>query len=92
MQTIDRRSDKVRSDIFHSVVMKRPSRRQACPWGYPPHDRLLSTRVSKSNEKDWEKLERLCHYINGTIDDPFIIGADNMHTMYTWVDASYAGH
>ena len=31
-------------------------------------------------------------YLNGTLDKEFIMGADNMHTMTTWVDASYAVH
>jgi hypothetical protein len=86
------RLGKERSDIFHSVVMKLLYVAKRARGDILPTIAFLSTRVSKSNEKDWEKLERLCHYINGTIDDPFIIGADNMHTMYTWVDASYAVH
>jgi hypothetical protein len=31
-------------------------------------------------------------YLNGTIDDVLIIGADDLTTIQTWVDASYAVH
>ena len=86
------RLNKERSDIFHSVVMKLLYVAKRARGDLLPTISFLSTRVSKSNEKDWEKLERLCHYLNDTIDDPFVIGADNMHTMYSWVDASYAVH
>ena len=38
------------------------------------------------------KLKRLLEYINGTIDMEYVVGADNLGKMHTWVDASYAVH
>ena len=52
----------------------------------------LMTRVSKSNEKDWEKLKRCLGFIKGTRDDLRVIGADNLEDLCIWVDASHATH
>ena len=84
--------DNVKSDIFHSVtakllfIMKR---------GRPDIETTISylmTRVSKSNEKDWEKLKRCLGYLKKTINDRRIIGADSMRDLHVWVDASHAVH
>jgi hypothetical protein len=48
--------------------------------------------VSCSTLEDWAKLKRLLQYLNRTLDDFLTLGADNMTTMDTWVDASYAVH
>jgi len=50
------------------------------------------TRVSCSTEQDWDKLICLLQYLNGTLDMPFIIGADNLKSLKSWVDAAYAVH
>ena len=82
----------VRSEIFHSVTAKllfimkraRPDIETAVSY--------LMTRVSKSNEKDWEKLRRCLGFIKGTIKDQRIIGADSLRDLHVWVDASHAVH
>ena len=38
------------------------------------------------------KLKRLLEYLYGTYDLPLILGADDIQTMYTFVNASYAVH
>jgi hypothetical protein len=53
---------------------------------------FLCTRVTCSTEQDWSKLKRALEYLQGTIDEFRVIGADNMSYMRTWVDASYAVH
>ena len=84
--------DEARSEIFHSVtakllyIMKR---------GRPDIETAVSylmTRVSKSNEKDWEKLRRCLGFIKGTFNDLRVIGADSLHDLHVWVDASHAVH
>ena len=63
--------------------------------GRPDLETLISylmTRVSKSNEKDWEKLKRGLGFMKGTLDDLRIIGADSLRDLHVWVDASHAIH
>ena len=81
-----------KSEVFHSVVakllfiMKR---------GKPDIETTISylmTRVSKSNEKDWEKLKRCLGFLKRTFDDLRHIGADSLRDLHVWVDASHAIH
>ena len=53
---------------------------------------FLASRVSKATVQDQTKLKRLLEYLHGTYDLPLILGADDIQTMYTFVDASYAVH
>ena len=53
---------------------------------------FLASRVSKATLQDQTKLKRLLEYLYGTYDLPLILGADDIQTMYTFVDASYAVH
>ena len=53
---------------------------------------FLCTRVSCSTEQDQRKLKRLLQFLNGTIDDFCILGADCMTVLRTWVDAAYGVH
>lgn len=79
-------------DLFHRVTAKllfitkrsRPDIETAISY--------LTTRVSKSNERDWLKLKRVLSFLKRTIKDPRIIGAKSLHDLFTWVDASYAVH
>ena len=53
---------------------------------------FLASCVSKATLQDQTKLKQLLEYLYGTYDLPLILGADDIHTMYTFVDASYAVH
>ena len=53
---------------------------------------FLCTRVSKSTKQDQAKLKWELEYINGTINLEYILGADSLNELWTWVDASYALH
>ena len=53
---------------------------------------FLCTRVAKSTIQDQSKLKRVLEYLKGTIDDEFILGADDMARMRSWVDAAFAVH
>ena len=53
---------------------------------------FLASRVSKATIQDQAKLKRLLEYLYGTYDLPLILGADDIHTLYTFVDASFAVH
>ena len=83
---------KDKQELFHSVTMKlsyvatraRPDMKTALSY--------LCKRVTKPNEKDWKKLKRLLCFVNQTIDDVLILGADSLSILRTWVDASFAVH
>lgn len=53
---------------------------------------FLCTRVSKSTQQDLSKLKRVLEYIKGSMDQEYVIGADDLGHIRTWVDASYAVH
>ena len=53
---------------------------------------FLASCVSKATLQDQTKLKWLLEYLYGTYDLPLILGADNIQTMYTFVDTSYAVH
>ena len=84
--------DQEKSEIFHRVVAKllfiakraRPDIETAMSY--------LTTRVSKSNERDWYELKRLMSFLKNTKKDDRIIGAASLYDLFTWVDASYAIH
>ena len=52
----------------------------------------LCTRVSRSTVRDREKLGRLIRYIKRTFNDIRIVGARDIKTLLTWIDAAYAVH
>jgi hypothetical protein len=92
---VDEQSSKLCEDKaarFHSVVAKLLY--------ISPRGRIdiqlaiafLCTRVSCSTDQDWEKLKRVMQFLNRTLDDYMIIGADCLTVLKTWVDASYGVH
>jgi hypothetical protein len=79
-----------RSDIFHSLTMKLMYIYQRGRVDVQTAVAFLSTRVSKSTEQDWSKLRRVVEFLNGTIDDVMILGADSLDKLDTCVDVSFA--
>ena len=53
---------------------------------------FLCSRVDKSTEQDWIKLERLLHYLHGTINLTRRLGINYNIMLRNWVDASYGAH
>jgi hypothetical protein len=79
--------------IFHSVVEKLlyVSKRGRLDIQLPIA--FLCARVFCSTEQDLLKLKRTLEYLQGTLEEFVMFGADNMCKMQTWgVDASYAIH
>jgi hypothetical protein len=80
------------ADNFHSISMKllyvaiRARMDIILPVGF------LATRVSKSTTEDQAKLQRVLEYVRGSMDEKYTIGADNLTTLRTWIDASFAVH
>jgi hypothetical protein len=79
-------------EVFHSVVAKLLYVALRGRLDLLLATSFLATRVTKSTQQDLQKLKQLLRYIYGTLDDPYIIGADDLGRMRTWVDASYAVH
>ena len=81
-----------KTDIFHSVVAKllwvsQRGRPDICvPVSF------LCQRVQHPDIEDWKKLRRVLKFVQQTIDDTRIIGADNLDEMETFVDSSHAVH
>jgi hypothetical protein len=79
-------------DVFHSVVAKLLYVSIRARMDLLLSTSFLTTRVSRSTRQDMGKLKRLLEYINGTINLEYIVGADDLGRMRTWVDAAYAVH
>ena len=81
-----------RKEIFHHCVAKLLYVAKRCRLDIQLTISFLCSRVTKSTEQDWKKLQRLLQYLNGTLDRKFTIGADDITTMNLYIDASYAIH
>eukprot|EP00957_Ditylum_brightwellii_P115229 8787797-Ditylum_brightwellii.AAC.1 len=53
---------------------------------------FLCAQVSKSNIKDWHKLNRMLGFFKRTVNDVKIIGATSIQDLYMWVDAACTVH
>jgi hypothetical protein len=84
--------DKARAELFHTIVAKglfickraRPDIHTAIA--------ILCGRTQAPNENDWCKLIRVLQYLNGTRDFVLTLGADDLHVIKWYVDASFAVH
>jgi hypothetical protein len=80
------------AEVFHSVIAKllyvliqaRPDILLAVSF--------LCTRVSKSTTEGQGKLQRVLEYMKGTTQYNYVLGADSMNELRSWVDTSYAVH
>ena len=53
---------------------------------------FILTRVSKSDENDWKKLERLMSCVNNTLELKLTLLAESMSIIKWKVDATYGVH
>ena len=83
---------KERSDVFHRVVMKLAFITKRSRPDLEPAMGFLQMRVSKSTAQDWEKLRRVLEFLNGTLEDELVLGAENIQFLLSYVDASFAVH
>jgi hypothetical protein len=84
--------EKEGAEIFHSVVAKLLYVSLRARADILLAISFLCTRVSKSTTEDQTKLKRVLEYLKGTLHYKYILGADNMSKLRSWVDASYAVH
>ena len=84
--------DEMRRKVFHSVfarllwvgVKARPDILVALSF--------LGKRVTKANDDDWGKLERLLSYLQDTKTMPLTLGIDDLQVVKWWADSSFAVH
>ena len=57
-----------------------------------PVTAFLTTRVRSPDKDNWAKLKRLLGYLEGTINMPLILSADDLTLPRWWVDAAYSVH
>ena len=80
------------AEIFHSVVAKLLYVSLRARGDILLAISFLCTRVSKCTKQDQSKVKHVLEYLNGTLHYKYILGADDLKKLYTWVDASYAVH
>ena len=79
-------------EVFHSVfarflwvgVKARPDTLVALTF--------LGKRVTKANDDDWVKLERLLSYLQDTKSMPLTLGVEDLQVVKWWADSSFAVH
>jgi hypothetical protein len=79
---------KQQGEVFHSVVAKLLYVSIRARMDLLLATSFLTTRVSKSTEQDQAKLKRLLEYVNGSLELEYVVGADDLGRMRTWVDAA----
>ena len=53
---------------------------------------LLCTRLPCIIDEDWEKLRRLLHYLQSTLNLRRVIGVNRLDILQMWVNVSYAAY
>ncbi len=79
-----------RAKLFHSLVQALSYAAQRVRWDLLLAVGFLKGRVSSPDEYDWSKLERLLHYLNGTIDMGCYLGVRGEMAIDSSIDASHA--
>ena len=79
-------------EIFHSRVAKVLYIAKRVRPELLPTVIFLATRVKKASEDDWFKLTRMLKYINGTRELGIILEAENILSIRSYIDASFAVH
>ena len=53
---------------------------------------FLCSRLQKPDVDDYKKLTRVIKYLQASVDLPLTLSADEFHSIYWWIDASFAVH
>ena len=83
---------KEKADIFHSVTAKLLYLEKRARPDIETAVAFLTTRVMAPNHDDWKKLRRVLLYLKCTLDDVRVLGCDDLHHVFMWVDAAFAVH
>ena len=80
------------ADKFHSIVQKLLYICKRARPDIEPAVSFLCTRVTDPSKDDSNKLTRVLGFLERTINDKRILGANSLSNLLTWIDASYAPH
>ena len=53
---------------------------------------FLNSQLLQPNEDDYKKLIRVMKYLDGMVDMPLVLSANNSGQIHWWIDASFAVH
>ena len=85
-------SGKEKNEAFHYIVQKLLWIMKMMRPDLETEISYLRTRVTKRDADDWGKLKRVIAFIKCTIDDVRITGANDLHRIFTWIDAACAAN
>ena len=87
----DKKLQQDKAEAFHTTVAQELFLTKR---GRPDLQELLflCTRVQQPNEEDWEMLNRLMKYVNGTKELVLTLSAEQLNILKWFVDAAYAVH
>ena len=77
---------------FHSVTAKVLWISQQSKPALDTAVSFLCTCVKQPTQEDWRKLCRVICFLKTTKNNKRIIGMDNLWSLQTWIDGSYAVH
>ena len=81
-----------KKETFHSVTAKVLWISQRSPPDLDTAVLFLCTRVKQPTKEDWRKLHRVICFLKATRNDKQIIRMDDLWSLRTWIDGSYAIH
>ena len=84
--------DDDRKSIFHTFVMKAMFLCKRARPDIEPGICFLSSRTSKPDESDWQKLIKILEFLKGTKNDVLTLEANEMNILYWFIDAAFAVH
>jgi hypothetical protein len=84
--------EKEKKEKFHSVVAKLLYMAKRARPDILTAVAFLTTRVQLATEQDWNKLERIIQYLNGTKDLALYLNANDGIIVNSFIDASFACH
>jgi hypothetical protein len=84
--------NKEKREIFHKIVAKGLFLSKRARPDILPTIAVLSTRVAKPTESEWNKLRRLIKYLNGTRNKKTTIRAEQLNVIKWYVDVAFAVH
>ena len=92
---VNEKTDKLKNeeaDFFHTVTAKLLYMMKRARPDIELAISFMCTRVRDPSLDDWKKMKRVLGWLESTINDKRIIGANSLRDIYTWIDASYAIH
>jgi hypothetical protein len=84
--------DEQASQTFHTFVAKALFATKRARPDIHTVVAFLTTRVMTPDEDDWKKLVRMIQYLQGSLQLPLTLEADNFNIVKWWVDGAYGVH